>query len=333
MVAACTFLTAPTLFSQTSAQAPPPIPGSTPNLPPPPGQSNAPANNRIRSEVDLVVLRATVVGKDGNFVSGLGRDNFRVFEDKVEQRLTVFHQEDTPVTVGLIIDNSGSMREKRGQVNTAALRLVESSNPQDEVFVVNFNDDFYLDLDKDFTNDPKDLKQALERIDSRGGTAFYDALVGSLDHLRKGHKDKKVLLVITDGEDQDSTKTFEYALHAAQQSSAAIYAIGVYGDEDRKNDRVRMKSAKRNLKTLADATGGAAYFPNSLTELNEICAQIAHEIRNQYTLGYNPTNVAQDGSFRNVQVQVLPPRNSGKLTVRTRSGYYAPKAPASSSGN
>src|SRR5580700_9599681 len=139
VLAVCSFLTATALFSQTPSQAPPPIPGSTPNVPPPPGQSNAPGNNRIRSEVDLVVLRATVVGKDGNFVSGLGRDNFRVFEDKVEQRLTVFHQEDTPVTVGLVIDNSGSMREKRGQVNAAALRLVESSNPQDEVFVVNFN--------------------------------------------------------------------------------------------------------------------------------------------------------------------------------------------------
>jgi Ca-activated chloride channel homolog len=332
VLAVCTFLTAATLFSQTPSQSPPPIPGSTPNLPPPPGQS-APSNNRIRSEVDLVVLRATVVGKDGNFVPGLNRDNFRVFEDKVEQRLTVFHQEDTPVTVGLVIDNSGSMREKRAQVNAAALRLVESSNPQDEVFVVNFNDDFYLDLDKDFTSDPKELKQALERIDSRGGTAFYDALVGSLDHLRKGHKDKKVLLVITDGEDQDSTKTFEYALHAAQQSSAVIYAIGVYGEEDRKNDRVRMKAAKRNLKTLADATGGAAYFPNSLTDLAEICSEIARDIRNQYTLGYNPTNVAQDGSFRSVQVQVVPPRNSGKLTVRTRSGYYAPRISNSSSGN
>lgn len=319
----CVFPAAAPLFSQNPA--PPVIPGSTTNVPPPPGQNTAPSN-RIRSEVDLVVLRATVVDKDGTFVPGLKPENFRVYEDKIEQKLSVFHQEDTPVTVGLVIDNSGSMREKRGQVNAAALRLVESSNPQDEVFVVNFNDDYYLDLDKDFTNDPKDLRQALERIDSRGGTALYDALIGSVDHLKKGHKDKKVLLVITDGDDNRSEKTFAYALHAAQQSNAMIYAIGVFSDDDRRHEKKMVKTSKKNLTTLADATGGDAFFPTSLDELNAICAEIAKDIRNQYTLGYHPTNVARDGTFRNVQVQVIPPHDSGRLTVRTRSGYFAPKS-------
>jgi len=273
----------------------------------------------------MVVLHATVTDDKGDFISDLRQDNFRVYEDKVEQKISVFSRQDIPVTMGLVIDNSGSMREKRSQVNAAALTFVRTSNPQDEVFVVNFNDEFYLDLNEDFTSDPKELDDALSRIDSRGSTALYDAVIGSLDHLKKGHKDKRVLLVVTDGDDDASRKTLEYTVKAAQESDAAIYAIGVFSDDDRKNDKRMVRHSKKVLEQLAEATGGMAYFPDSLDQVTPTCEQVARDIRNQYTLGYYPTNTAKDGTFRNVSVTLTPPHGRGKLNVRSRTGYYAQK--------
>jgi len=281
-----------------------------------------PQSPTIKRDVDLVVLHTTVEDAKGQFVPDLKQDNFRVYEDKIEQRISVFAREDIPVTMGLVIDNSGSMREKRAQVNAAALTFVKTSNPQDEVFVVNFNDDYYLDLDRDFTNDPKELQEALERIDSRGSTALYDAVVGSLDHLKKAHKDKRVLLVITDGDDDASRKSFEYTVKAAQQSNALIYAVGVFSDYDQSHDKRMVRHSKKILSELAESTGGAAYFPNNLDEVQPICTMIAHDIRNQYPLGYYPTNESKNGAFRSVQVLVNA-KGRGKLSVRTRTGYYA----------
>ena len=316
------------LFAVTSAQAQNPSPISpTPGPPPPPGMP-APQNQKggvIKSSVDLVVLHTTVVDDRGNFVADLKEGSFHVFEDKVEQKLSVFNREDIPVTMGLVVDNSGSMREKRAQVNAAALSFVRTSNPQDEAFVVNFNDEFYLDINEDFTSDSKELNDALERIDARGSTALYDAVVGSLDHLKKGHKDKKVLLVITDGDDDASRLSFAATVKAATQSAAAIYAIGVFSDDDRKSNKKMVRNSRKILTTLAEATGGLAYFPENLADVESVCKQVARDIRNQYTLGYYPTNTAKDGSFRSVQVLVTPARGEGKLSVRTRSGYYAQK--------
>ena len=279
----------------------------------------------------MVVLHATVTDDKGDFVSDLRQDNFKVYEDKVEQKISVFQTADIPVTMGLVIDNSGSMREKRAQVNAAALTFVRTSNPRDEVFVVNFNDEYYLDLNEDFTNDPKELDEALGRIDSRGSTALYDAVIGSLDHLRKGHRDKRVLLVVTDGDDDASRKSFEYTVKAAEESDAAIYAIGVFSDDDRKNAKKMVRHSKKVLAELAEATGGMAYFPENLDQVTPICEQVARDIRNQYTLGYYPTNTAKDGTFRAVQVQTLI-AHGRKLSVRTRTGYYAQKGSPTSQG-
>lgn len=273
-----------------------------------------------------MVLHATVTDERGQFVPGLKQPNFRVFEDKVEQKISAFAGEDIPLTLGLVIDNSGSMREKRAQVNAAALAFVRTSNPQDEVFVVNFNDEYYLDLNEDFTNDQRELNEALSRIDSRGSTALFDAVIGSLDHLKKGHKDKRVLLVITDGDDDASRKSEAYAIQAAQQSDAQIYAIGVFSDEDRKHAKAMIRRSKKELTQMTAVTGGVAYFPDTLEQVTAICTQLAHDIRNQYTLGYYPTNTAKDGTFRQVQVQLIPPKDHSKLTVRTRTGYYAQKS-------
>jgi len=277
--------------------------------------------------VNLVVLHASVVGEHGQFVPGLKEDDFHVFEDKAEQKLSVFRQEDLPVSMGLVIDNSGSMRDKRPEVNAAALTLVKTSNAADEAFVVNFSDDYYLDTVHDFTSDIEEMKDALERIDARGSTALYDAVIGSLDHLKKGSKDKKVLLVVTDGVDNASRRTLENAVQEAQRSDAVIYAIGLFSDDDLKHNRGEMKKARRALTELSTATGGLAFFPENVDDTNAICAQIARDIRDQYTLAYYPTNTAQDGTFRNVQVMIAqPPRGAGKLSVRTRLGYYARKS-------
>ena len=269
--------------------------------------------------MDLVVLHVTVSNSRSAFVPGLSQDSFRVFEDKQEQKLSVFSRDDVPVTMGLVVDNSGSMREKRAQVNAAALAFVNTSNPQDEAFVVNFNDEYYLDTEGDFTSDAKDLNEALGRIDSRGSTALYDAVIGSLVHIKKGHKDKRVLLVITDGDDDASTKSLAETMKAAEESNATIYTIGVFSDDDREHQKAMVRRSKKELAELAEVTGGAAYFPESLDEVGPVCEQVARDIRNQYTLGYYPSNTAKDGTFRNVRVDVLPPKGESKLTVRTRT--------------
>src|SRR6266481_2511653 len=303
------------------------IPAVPSTPPPPPGQaSSSGQDSRIRVDVNLVVLHTTVIDDRQRFADGLKQENFRVLEDKIEQKLSVFKREDVPVSMGLVIDNSGSMREKRPRVNEAALTLVQASNPRDEAFVVNFNDDFYLDLDKDFTSSIPELKEALERIDSRGSTALRDAIIGSLDHLKKGSKDKKVLLVVTDGEDNASHNSLEKTLREIQKTDTVIYTIGLLGSEGKKE----AKRAKKVLQEIAAASGGVAYFPENVDDVHSICEQVAHDIRNQYTLAYYPSNTNRDGTFRAVTVEVIPPRGRGKLVARTRNGYYAPNAPAAS---
>ena len=185
---------------------------------------------------------------------------------------------------------------------------------------MNFNDDFYLDLDKDFSSSVPELKEALERIDSRGSTALYDAVIGSLDHLKKAHKDKRVLLVVTDGEDNTSHNSLDKAIKEVQKTDTVIYTIGLLSEESKKNS----KRAKKALEQLAQASGGLAFFPENVDDVRNICEQVARDIRNQYTLAYYPTNTKRDGTFRAVQVEVIPPRGRGRLVARTRNGYYAP---------
>jgi Ca-activated chloride channel homolog len=301
---------------------------SQPSAPQAPSES---PDYSIKKDVNLVLLHVSVVNDRGQFVSGLKQSDFHVMEDKTDQKISVFSQEDVPVSMGLVIDNSGSMRDKRPQVNAAALTLVKTSNPQDEAFVVNFNDDFYLDTIHDFTNDVTEMKDALEHIDARGSTALYDAVIGSLDHLKKGVKDKKVLLVVTDGVDNASRRSLANAVQEAQRSDALIYSIGIFSDDDIKHNSGDMKKARRALTELATSTGGLAFFPENVSDTESICAQIARDIRNQYTVAYYPTNSARDGTYRAVQISVAPQRGYGKLQVRTRTGYYA-RGPALAAG-
>jgi VWFA-related protein len=289
----------------------------------------------INVDVNLVVLHATVLDKKGRMVNDLGQTDFRVVEDGIAQKLSVFSHADIPVTLGIVIDDSGSMKEKRESVNASAVTFVKTSNPSDQVFVVNFNDVYYLDTPGDFASNIEDLKSALDKIDSRGGTALYDAVYASIDHLKLGNRDKKVLLVITDGEDNASRYTFDELMARAQKSNAVVYTIGLLGSEEPgglfKIHGGEAHRAAKVLEKIADATGGVPYFPKSLDEVESTCRQIARDIRNQYTLAYYPTNAKKDGTFRNVRVEAFLPTSKAKLVVRTRPGYYAPKSETPSS--
>jgi Ca-activated chloride channel homolog len=285
----------------------------------------------IVAKVNLVVLPATVVDTKGHLVSDLTASDFKVYENQVLQNVQVFKHADIPVSVGIVIDDSGSMKEKRPAVNAAALAFVETSNPQDQVFVVNFNDTAYIDTPGDFASNMEDLRGSLDKIDSRGGTALFDAVYTSLDHLRLGNRDKKVLLVITDGVDNESRYTLDELLRYAQESNVMVYTIGLLGEEDSQSQLFTHlshddKKARKDLELMAKDTGGEAYFPRSLEEVNTTCHAIAHDIRNQYTLAYYPTNKAFDGTFRAVHVDAFMHGTHKKLVVRTRPGYYAPRS-------
>ncbi len=270
----------------------------------------------IRKDVDEVLLHASVVDNREHIVTDLDKSAFTVFEDGKPQTIIHFRHEDIPVSMAIVIDNSGSMREKRNKVNQAALNLVRSSNPRDEVCIVNFNDEYYLD--QDFTNDLLLLKEALEKINASGGTALYEAVVASAEHLKRNARlEKKVLFVVTDGEDNASLETLEQAIKQLQgENGPSVYAIGILGDEE------HPKRARRALEILADRTGGLAFFPKTLDEVDEISRTVAHDIRNQYTIGYKPTSPRSVGGFRTVHVEAKA-KGHGKMTVRTKSGYYA----------
>ena len=269
----------------------------------------------FKKEVDEVTLHATVVDDHNRLITNLAKNDFTVFEDGKPQKITSFRSEDIPVAMGIVIDNSGSMREKRPAVNAAAVNLVQSSNPQDQVFVVNFNEEYFLD--QDYTAQVPKLKNALERIEARGGTALYDAVVASGDHLKKsGALEKKVLLVVTDGEDNASRETLEQALRRLEEKNGpTVYTIGLLGEE-------HAKRARRALRAMAEDTGGVAFFPGDLSQVQAIASQIAHDIRNQYTMQYKPSTPQSVGGYRTVKVEANA-KGYKKLQVRTRSGYYA----------
>ena len=279
----------------------------------------------FKKDVDEVLLHASVVDASKHIVTDLDRGAFTVFEDGKQQSILSFHNEDIPVAMGVVIDNSGSMREKRAKVNQAALNLVRASNPRDEVFIVNFNDEYYLD--QDFTNDLLKLKEALDKIDTRGGTALYDAVVASAEHLKRNARlDKKILFVVTDGEDNTSNENLEQAVKQLQEENGPqVYAIGILGDEE------HPKRARRALEIIAQRTGGLAFFPKTLDEVDAISKEVAHDIRTQYTIGYKPTNPKTTGGFRQIRVEAKA-KGHKKMVVRTKSGYYAGATPANSGG-
>jgi Ca-activated chloride channel family protein len=277
----------------------------------------------IRTSVDLVVLRATVRDHKGAPVTGLDKEDFQVFEDKIPQQIESFSHEDVPATIGLVIDNSGSMRSKRSDVINAALAFARSSNPEDQVFVVNFNEHVSMGLPDNmpFTGNQRQLQAALSRNKADGLTALYDAVAVALEQLKKGKWDKKVLIVISDGGDNASRHKLAEILSMVNQSSAILYTLGIFdANDDDRNPRV--------LKQLSRISGGESFFPESLDEIMPICEQIAHDIRNQYTISYAPANRKSDGTYRAIEVKARKASSRGRLTVTTRAGYSAPLSPS-----
>jgi Ca-activated chloride channel family protein len=271
----------------------------------------------LRQDVEEVVLNATVL--DGNrLVQDLKKENFTVFEDGVKQNVISFQHTDLPVSIALVVDNSGSMSKKRPAVNKSALDLIEASNPQDEAFVVNFSDEAFID--QEFTSEVNKLRDGLSHIESRGGTALYDAVVASADKLAADAKrPKQVLVLITDGEDNASTLNSEQTIRRVQQlSGPVIYSIGLLFGDEMSHSEVR--HARRALEMLSTETGGIAYFPKSLEQVDEIAAEVARDIRSQYTIGYHSSKPMTDTAFR--RVQVIAEEKGAKLNVRTRTGYF-----------
>lgn len=274
-------------------------------------------DSTISVEVNLVVLYVTARNAKGNFVAGLQKDDFRVFEDGHLQNIRVFQHEDVPVSVGLIVDNSTSMRRKRKDVTAAALAFVRSSNPQDEMFVVNFNERVSLGLppEKLFTADPELLEKALNGVPAFGMTALYDAIDFGLDHLKKASRERKILILISDGGDNASRHNLSQVLAELERSDVPVYTIGMFDEFD----------ADQNpgvLKRIARTTGGETFLPTQPREVTPICERIAKEIRNRYTIAYVSSNQALDNTYRKIRVIVSKP-HGGKIFVSTRDGYIA----------
>ena len=292
-----------------------------------PSQSRVGGEYTLRMNADMVILNATVLDPYDGLVAGLNEDDFQVYEDGVLQQIQHFSHEDVPVTVGILMDESGSMRRKHADVIAAALEFAESSNPHDQMFVVNFSDHVSLGLPADtpFTDQPDQLQLAFSDTSAMGETALYDGLAAGLDHLKQGNSEKKVLILLSDGGDNASQHSFSELIEMARSSGAMIYTIGIFDERD----------GDRNpgvLRQIAMETGGQAFFPQSSQDIAPICDWIARSIRNQYTLAYVPTVAKSDEKYRVIQVKASQP-GLDELSVRTRAGYSMPSATTWSAAN
>lgn len=289
--------------------------------PPLPGTSVQKGNNGMyiyRTNVDEVLLDVTVINEKGETVNDLSQKNFRVWENGVPQTINSVEHEDAPVSMGILVDNSGSMRDKRAAVNAAAFKFLRDSNPADETFVVNFNDRAFLD--QGFTTSLTALDHGLSRFDSKGYTALYDAVAASADELNHHGKHRnQVLLIITDGADDASRLTLQQAIRRVQNlGGPVVYAIGLTYEDNRSD----AEKARSDLQALADQTGGVAYFPRSLQDVDAIANQVARDIREQYVVDYHSSDPFSNGGYRTVRVEASG-RGHGRLYVRTKRGYYA----------
>ena len=307
-----------------------PIPSIDPATPPPPSVASQPNTNPMQAQqgkngvyvlhtnVDEVLLNCTVLDDKGHTVDGLTQKDFHVWEDGAPQTVNAFLHQDQPVSMGILVDNSGSMLDKRAAVNDAAVNLLRASNRQDSAFIVNFNERAYLD--QGFTTDLVKLDRGLAHFDSHGTTALYDAVAASADELAKhGTQREQVLLIITDGADNASRLTLQQAIRRVQNlGGPVVYAIGLLYDADKQETR----KARADLDLLTQETGGIAFYPSSLAEVNQIAAEVAHDIRDQYVIAYHSSKPFSEGGYRSVHVEARAPGHK-KLIVRTRHGYYA----------
>jgi Ca-activated chloride channel family protein len=292
------------------------------------GQDASKADSRgtpIKVDVRLVNLNVAVTDKRGQPYTALTADNFRVYDNGMEQAIHHFSKDDVPFTMGLVLDRSGSMFMMMKEVYQAAFHTITSSKAEDEFFIEAFNDE--VQTQQDFSTDRLLLEQQVNGIQAGGATALYDAILDGVDHIQQGHHEKKALLVVTDGADNASTHRFEEVLERARKESVALYVVGMFDKGDLFAEGINENHLKKLLTQLAEATGGKAYFPRNVKECEQACITIAHELRQQYALGYYPSLQLQDGSWHNVEVRLNLDRDVRdlELKARTRAGYYAPR--------
>jgi len=296
-------------------------PAQAPQSTPPPSEQRS----TIKVNVDLKTLYVTVTDRSGRSLTGLRAENFRLYDNEIEQLIAHFTTEDVPFTMGMVLDRSGSMLPVIDEVYQAAFHTVRASKDVDEFSILTFND--RVELRQDFSTDRELLKKRLKRVRAEGGTALYDAVLTALDHVQKGSREKKALLVVTDGDDNKSEHSFRELLdRVRQQEDVTIYVVGFFGSAPWSDFRIYKDSLQARLTELATATGGRAYFPRTMEECDRACIAIAEELRQQYVLGYYP-RPRLDGSWHKIQVQLQLPAElaASGLTARTRVGYFAPK--------
>src|SRR5437764_11726672 len=273
---------------------------------------------KLNVNVDLTEVHVSVTDDKDHPIGNLNKDNFKIFEDRSEQKISVFKHEDFPVSLGLVIDNSRSMEPRKERLDAAALSFVRKSNPEDETFIVHFDD--AARLDRDFTDSIPLLEESLAGVKPYGQTAIYDALMLALDHMHYARHQKRAVLLITDGVDNSSEHTLTEALEATQQSHVAVYTVGLLSASGG-------QKAEDSLLRIAEASGGRAFFPLTVDEAHADMERVARDLREQYTLGYIPSNPSRSGQWRSVRVDVIPPRGTPrttKLYATYRHGYYGP---------
>ena len=271
---------------------------------------------KLNVDVNLVEVHVNVVDNRDRPVGNLGKENFRLFEDQVQQNITVFKHEDIPVSLGLVIDNSRSIEPRKQRLDSAALSFVRRGNPDDETFIVHFDDT--ARLARDFTASISELEETLASVKPFGQTAIYDALILALDHMQEAKHTKKTILLITDGVDNVSKHTLDEAIEATKRSRVAVYTVGLLSESGG-------QKAEDSLIRMAEASGGRAYFPQTAEEAGSVMDRVARDLREQYTLGYFPMNPVLNGAWRSVRVQVVPPpKVTAKLNANYRHGYYGP---------
>jgi Ca-activated chloride channel family protein len=286
-------------------------------------------NQTLKVDVDLVLVNATVTDPLNRYVSGLESEHFQIWEDKIEQKIAYFSSEDVALSLGMIFDVSGSMKDKISTARDAAVTFLKTGNPEDEYFLVEFAN--RPEVASDFTTDISKLQSKIIFTPAKGMTAMYDAVYVGLEKLKTGNNPKKALLLITDGEDNRSRYTFQNVKDFVKEQDVQIYAIGI---TDEWNSQLSAgRTGRAMLEELADLTGGRAFFPDSVYELEDICTKIAIELKNQYVIGYHSTNPAKDGKWRKLRLKVNPPKGIQHLNVKSKAGYYAPMADAAAVAN
>jgi Ca-activated chloride channel family protein len=282
----------------------------------------------LKVDVDLVLVNATVTDQLNRYVSGLDQEHFQLWEDRVEQKIQYFSAEDVPISVGIIFDVSGSMKDKISTAVAAATTFVRSGNPDDEHFLIEFSS--RAQVASDFTTDITRLQNKLIFASAKGMTAVYDAVYLGLEKVKDGTNPKKALLLITDGEDNQSRYTFSQVRDYVKEQDVQIYAIGIV--DDWSSQLGAGHTGRALIEELSEITGGRAFFPNSVYDLEDICTKIAIELKNQYVIGYQSTNKAEDGKWRKLRMQVNPPKGIQRLSVRYKQGYYGPLADGKAAG-